>query len=157
MEEYRFLKRTGKLIKGLFGSVIGCLFGVYFFSGLAFLCGIHVYYENSDSMEPVISKGSLVMVKEKEEYFPRDIVTFLTRYEGQPVCVTHRIVKRQGDWYITKGDGNQYPDGGQISHEEITGKVIGTVPYLGSACWVIHNSPWMWAAFFAGVVFFWLL
>lgn len=151
MEEYRFLKWTERLTKGLAGAVIGFLFGVYFFSGIAFLCGIHVYYENSDSMEPVISKGSLVMVKEKKEYFQGDIVTFLTRYEGQPVCVTHRIVGKQDGSYQTKGDGNRYLDGGQISGEEITGKVVGTVPGLGSVCWLIHSAPWALAVLFLGI------
>ena len=62
----QFYEICHKMVKIFTGLLWGILFGVFFVSGLAFLAGRQIYYETSDSMSPVIEKGSLLFVKEKD-------------------------------------------------------------------------------------------
>lgn len=119
----------------------GFLFGIFFLSGLAFLAGRQIYYETSDSMSPVIEKGSLLFVKEKEEYDTGDIVAFYVPYGGQVICVTHRIVdKVQSEAYITKGDANAREDQLIIREKQICGVVTEYIPYFGYICFFIQKN-----------------
>lgn len=121
--------------------VWGACFGVFFLSGLAFLSGKQIYYETSDSMEPVIEKGSLLLVKEKSCYKKGDIVAYYTAFGGQPICVTHRIVdKLPGEYYIMKGDANLWKDERKISRAQILGQVTGHIPFLGYICSFIQQN-----------------
>ena len=111
------------------GMLWGLLFGTFFLSGLAFLSGRQIYYEISDSMRPVIEQGSLLFVKEKEEYETGDIVAFYILHRGQALCVTHRIVDQDGeDTYVTKGDANAREDRMVIRKGQIAGIVTGYIP-----------------------------
>ncbi|ALS01205.1 hypothetical protein ATZ33_07435 [Enterococcus silesiacus] len=87
----------------------------------------------SDSMSPKIPKNSLIFIKEtNEEVAVGDVVTFETAGEN----VTHRVVdiaeNGQDAVYKTKGDTNEFPDQGQRRKEAIVGKVVFSIPYLGS-------------------------
>ena len=64
----RFYVICRGIVKIFTGVIWGLLFGTFFLSGVAFLAGRQIYYETSDSMSPVIEKGSLLFVKEEEEY-----------------------------------------------------------------------------------------
>lgn len=131
----------GRILRVLTGAFCGFLFGVCFLSGLAFLTGYQVYYETSDSMNPVIRKGSLLLVKKEKNYSPGDIIAFYAVCEGEKICVTHRIVRQiSEDTYITKGDANTEEDRGVVRKEEILGKVTGYIPYYGYVCfWMKEN------------------
>ena len=86
-----------------------------------------------DSMSPVIEKGSLLFVKEKDTYETGDIVAFYAPYGGQVLCVTHRIVdKAREGGYITKGDANDREDRLIVRGEQICGQVTG-----------VHSSVWV--------------
>ncbi|MDO5146657.1 MAG: signal peptidase I [Eubacteriales bacterium] len=139
----------------MFGIFWGFCFGIFFLSGTAFLSGRQIYYEISDSMQPVIEKGSLLFVKEKEEYEEGDIIAFYVMYHGQPMCVTHRIVgrtKQEGyERYVTKGDANEREDGCRIDRAQIVGQVTGHIPYFGYICLFIQkNSTFLlWVLLFS--------
>lgn len=130
------------IIHSIIGMIGGFFFGICFLSGLAFLTGSQVYYETTDSMRPVIEKGSLLIVKEKKEYNKGDIVAFYANYKGQTICVTHRIVNKLSDEsYVMKGDANLQADRGTITSDNILGKVTGYIPYYGYVCcWVKEHS-----------------
>ena len=68
------------------------------------LFGIRPYVVYSGSMEPEIPTGAVVFTKEGE-FFPKkgDIITF---HNGDTV-VTHRVVKKEKDIFITKGDASK--------------------------------------------------
>jgi signal peptidase len=87
----------------------------------------------SGSMEPAIQTGGLVVVKPTENYQEGDVVTFFG--EDSYETVTHRITSVQlveGEpRYVTKGDANENEDREKISREQIIGKVILDLPYLG--------------------------
>lgn len=137
----RIIALKGRILRVLTGAFCGFLFGVCFLSGLAFLTGYQVYYETSDSMNPVIRKGSLLLVKKEKNYSPGDIIAFYAVCEGEKICVTHRIVRKVSeDTYITKGDANTEEDRGVVRKETILGKVTGYIPYYGYVCfWMKEN------------------
>ena len=82
----------------------------------------------SGSMEPEIPTGAVVFTKEGE-FSPKkgDIITF---HNGDTV-VTHRVVKKEKDIFITKGDANKTEDPVPAEASQIIGRVVFHLPYLG--------------------------
>lgn len=80
----------------------------------------------SGSMEPNISKGDLIIVKEKEDFSINDIVVF----EDGSSLVVHRIIDIQDEKITTKGDANNAADE-PIDLNAIKGEVVGWIPYAG--------------------------
>ena len=99
-----------------------------------FLPSVDVKIVQSGSMEPAIPTGSLVLVKAEERYQTDDVITFTTRGVSD-VPTTHRVVRdalQAGDLvYYTKGDANNDIDPEPVRPENIIGKVVFSVPYLG--------------------------
>jgi len=91
----------------------------------------------SGSMEPAYPTGSLVYVKETDvnKLKPGDVITF--KYlENTPA--THRIVEVLHDkadpsalLFQTKGDANEAQDKEPVKAEDVIGKVVFMIPYLG--------------------------
>lgn len=81
---------------------------------------------------PEIPTGAVVFTKEGE-FSPKkgDIITF---HNGDTV-VTHRVVKKEKDIFITKGDANKTEDPVPAEASQIIGRVVFHLPYLG---YVIH-------------------
>lgn len=111
-----------------------------------------IFVVQSGSMEPAVKLGSVVIVKPQESYSANDIVTFRAggplsepvagpeafSPEGDSETVTHRIAMRRypegvtfQPTYITKGDANEEIDRGEVKNENVVGKVVLSVPYLG--------------------------
>ncbi len=88
----------------------------------------------SGSMEPTLKLGSVVVTSPVENYKVGDIITFRTGGEGTPPT-THRIEDvrvEEGEMiYITKGDANPTEDMTETREENIMGKALFSVPYLG--------------------------
>ena len=93
----------------------------------------------SASMEPAVSKGSLVLTLPFGKYEVGDIVAFEHIRES---VVTHRIIAAknlaQGYLYSTKGDANSYEDAVPVSNKKVIGKVIASLPFAGN----ILSNPW---------------
>lgn len=74
------------------------------------------------------------MVKPSSTYKVNDVITFGKDTRTQ-IPTTHRIVKIEGEGplrtFTTKGDANDSEDSQVTRLDEINGKVILTVPYLG--------------------------
>ena len=99
---------------------------------------IQIKIVQSGSMEPSIKTGSLVLIKPASSYKIGDAVTFsgnLKDSRGNRMTITHCIVDMAvnagAPLYITKGDANEEQDSGQLSQNEIIGKVLLDVPYVG--------------------------
>lgn len=88
----------------------------------------------SGSMEPTIKTGAVVVVKPRAEYKVGDIVTFESEGSSKKT-VTHRIVEEKNKngtiAFVTKGDANNGNDQREIAKEEIIGKMLFDVPYVG--------------------------
>lgn len=103
-----------------------------------FTSGYFKYYAlavASGSMEPVIMKGDIVIVKKLEGNYEDlekgQVLVF--QYNG--VVVVHRIikiVKEGGEYYFyTKGDNNGAPDNYAVTEDMIIGTTNFTIPYAG--------------------------
>lgn len=104
------------------------------------LVGMQPFIVLSGSMEPVIHTGAMVYVRETDpaELTEGDIITF--RLNGG-VPATHRIVEVTAEGFITKGDANEYADNNPVQPENIVGKYIFDVPYLGFAVSFVQQPP----------------
>lgn len=81
----------------------------------------------SGSMEPEMSKGDLILVAEKESYVTDDVVVF----QQGSTLVVHRIIEKNGDSLVTKGDANPSADE-PIAVSDVKGRVIACIPYVGT-------------------------
>lgn len=101
--------------------------------------GYKSYIIKTNSMEPTISINDVVIAKkvEKEKIKTGDVITFLQ--DGE--VITHRITKidENGD-YTTKGDNNNIEDTFKITFDNIEGKHILTIPYLGKIVQALDNQ-----------------
>jgi signal peptidase len=92
------------------------------------------YYEPvyTGSMEPTIPVGSIVVIKptDLETLNIGDIICFKIESESA-TTVTHRIFNITNEGFITKGDANEDPDQWIVKRENIVGKVIAIIPYIG--------------------------
>lgn len=90
---------------------------------------------NTDLMENDISKNSLVIVKKtkKSELKNNDIIA----YEVNGKIRINRLINKYNDEnsgqevYSTKSNLNYYPDIENISYEQIIGRKIISIPFLG--------------------------
>lgn len=87
----------------------------------------------SNSMNPQIKRGDMVIIKRKtdENIKINDII----EYKLDNIYVIHRIINiynsKEGNIYITKGDNNQTKDSKPVKIGQITGKVVMVVPSVG--------------------------
>ncbi len=94
------------------------------------------YIVYGGSMSPAIKAGSLAVVGPQDPGDLRvgDIITY-RQWEGSPWPTTHRIseITEEGDvrYFATKGDGNQVADQGRIREDDIEGRLIFFIPWLG--------------------------
>lgn len=92
---------------------------------------ISTYVISTGSMEPTISTGSVVFTTQQDTYEIGDIVAFESPTNSD-ITVIHRISDIQNNEYITKGDNNDSADNWSISKENIKGKMIWEIPFLGN-------------------------
>ena len=108
------------------------------------LFGYRAYIITSDSMEPSINNGDVIIIKQydESEIHVSDVITF----EQNQEIITHRIQKIEEDQttkekiYITKGDNNNIEDSENIKYSAIIGKCVLTIPYLGKIILVLENK-----------------
>ena len=72
-------------------------------------------------MNPIFNKGDIVIVKKQESYEIGDIITY---YLDENCLITHRIVEKYENGFITKGDDNNVNDKEIVKLDQIIGKVI---------------------------------
>ena len=129
----------GKIFKIIFDTIVIfliILLAVYF---LLRLFGIaNIYKVKTGSMEDGIHTGDYILIVKKKTYKVGDIVTFK---KGE-YFVTHRIVKKNGNIIVTKGDANNIED------EEINiNSIIGEVVYAGGIINYLINYKFFIAGF----------
>ena len=82
----------------------------------------------SGSMEPELSVGDLLIVRESAYYEVGDVIVF----QDGKTAVTHRIVSIFDDEVITRGDANNTDDS-PITYSQIKGEVVFAIPLVGYA------------------------
>lgn len=78
------------------------------------------------SMANTIEIGDVVIVKLTKEVNENDIIV----YKDEDNFVTHRLILKDGEKLIAKGDANNSEDK-PIKQEQILGQVIYTIPKIG--------------------------
>ena len=100
--------------------------------------GYHVFRVQTDSMEPTLNVGDVIIVKSTpaEEIEVGDIITYKVvsgNLAGQ--TITHRVVQEpeQRDdmyYFTTKGDKTGAVEDEEVPYDRVEGKYIRTVPML---------------------------
>ena len=108
-------------------AVIGVAYIFYFSIGIALGTSTPMFSVVSESMEPTLHVGDLVIVKSEATYKERDIVVYMRG--SMPII--HRIIDVRSDGFIIKGDNNPVPDPGIVTKSQIVGKSIAAFPVLG--------------------------
>lgn len=102
------------------------------FSALKIPGGLKMLVVQSGSMEPVIKTGSVILIKKQDTYNVGDIISFM---EAGSDSTTHRVTKttvvKGKEIFNTKGDANQGEDREAVGVDNILGKTVFSMPYLG--------------------------
>lgn len=148
MEENKYIKRKKniKLIIKILNIVFITLISIFLICMLFYVISGKIaekkgknslygfYTIISSSMEPTINVYDVVLVKKTSvgKLKNGDIITFYSNnsYFGD-TPITHRIVKKDSDNFVVKGDNNQNVDNDKVSPDNIIGKVILIIPSLG--------------------------
>lgn len=101
----------------------------------------------SGSMEPTLSTGDLIIVKEAEEYAIDDVIV----YQDETGLVVHRIIARNGETIVTQGDANNAADA-PINIASVKGMMIGAIPHVGSVANML-KTPWGTVAIIALAIY----
>ena len=122
-----------KIIKLILSIIISIVIAIFIYNGLDIKENINKIYGysalivSSGSMSPELMINDIIIIKECQNYNVNDIVTFTN---NEKCLVTHRIIKKEGNNYITKGDNNNSIDQEKINIEKIEGKVISNSKIL---------------------------
>ena len=91
--------------------------------------GYTVFQVVTGSMDPVIKIDDIVIVKLTNDVKEDDIIT----YKSDDNFITHRIIKKNDDEIITKGDANNTEDS-PILQDDVVGKVVYIISNV--AIWI---------------------
>jgi len=125
-----------KIIYYIFLAFIGAIAILLIVSVFPITGNYKLMIVQSGSMEPAIKLGSVVIVKPANDYKIGDVISFgaVTKTKAP---TTHRIsdikVENGKISYITKGDANDNPDQREVLKNEVMGKVLFDVPFIGYA------------------------
>lgn len=129
-------------LSGLFAAALG-----WFFLAPQQVGGDVAYTViTGNSMEPVLHADDLAVVRAADTYAVGDAVAYRSHSLGR--IVLHRIVEREGDRYVFKGDNNDFLDSDKPRKEDLLGKLWVSVPRAGVALEQLQQ-PIGWA--FLGV------
>ena len=129
------LKKSHKIIDIIinvliFIIILIILFCLYSFFSLKILQNKYVnffgysYFQvATGSMRDYINEGDVVIVKINSDYNEGDVITYISGND----FVTHRVVEKNDDYIITKGDNNNTNDN-PIDKSLVLGKVTKIIP-----------------------------
>lgn len=102
---------------------------------ILYILGFRLVMPLTDSMEPVIPKGSLVLVAPAWLVKPKigDVILYRIKITNE-YLVLHRVVGTTQKGYLTKGDNRAFRDPWTARAEDVAGVVVLAVPILG---WVL--------------------
>lgn len=102
------------------------------------ISGIQSFVVLTGSMQPAIPQGSVTFTKHQISYKKGNVISF----KLGNIIVTHRIVNVNKDnSFVTKGDANNASDSGPVLKNNILGKEIVFIPYLGLFLLFLKTIP----------------
>jgi len=109
---------------------------------------VSIYTIVSPSMTPVINVYDVVVnvrVDNPEDIEIGDIITYVsTSSTSEGMTITHRVVEistlPDGTYeYMTQGDNNSEPDSSYVLYDQVVGKKVLIIPYLGRLQLLVAN------------------
>ena len=121
-----------KIFNIIYNIVAITIILVFLFTVGVAVSGTKIFAVATPSMETEIPEGSVVFVREAEEYCEGDVITAKLLGDNDNTF-THRIISvdSENGFVYTKGDSNMSPDRLPTAVSDIIGKVVFSVPYLG--------------------------
>lgn len=114
--------------------------GIFFLLAIAallFYLRFDLFYIKTGSMEPALPIGTIVVVDPTGE--PE--IGYIFAYRTGTMVVIHRMIARDGDNYIFKGDANASPDISPVAGEQILGKVAIKLTFpVRIVRWFLRNG-----------------
>jgi len=105
------------------------------------LGGIQSFVILTGSMAPALPVGTVVMTKQMPTYSKNDVIAF----KKDDKNVTHRIVEVENKnnvfSYKTRGDANNVADIDLVRKDNVLGKMIFSIPYLGTFILFLKTVP----------------
>lgn len=153
----RTLKLVWRIVSGIIAVVLALLLAcsLYFIAARAItgnpqptLMGYSGAVVVSGSMSGSIEIDDMVICRRQESYAPGDVIVFKS---GGSV-VTHRIVGRTEEGFITKGDANNAADSERVPEENIVGRVVRVVPGIGRLISFLRTPLGMTALVLIGIL-----
>ena len=95
---------------------------------------VEIYRVKTGSMEEKIHVGDYIMIYRKDNYNVGEIVTYISN-DG---FITHRIIRKEGDRVITKGDANNTED-----REILASTIIGEAILVGGVLNIVINYKYV--------------
>lgn len=128
--------------------------------GMLFLCvalvlpalfHLRPYVVLSASMEPKLLTGSLAYIdKSQTDIQTGDIITYRLQDDS---TVTHRVLEVTAkDTFVTKGDANESIDIQTVTKDNVIGKYVFSIPYLGFMYHIIFTYKWYFLGYLAGIL-----
>lgn len=103
--------------------------------------GLQSFVVLTGSMDPALPVGSIVLTQKSTAYHLNEIVAF----KKTDKTVTHRIVEVENKnnvlYYKTKGDANNVADTDLVRKDNVLGKMIFSIPYLGLLVLFLKTIP----------------
>jgi signal peptidase len=116
------MKLAGRIVFGILAVALAGLGFIFFAPGYS------LYLVRSESMEPTINMGDLIISAPVGEKIDEgDVVTFKLGDE----LVTHRIYTMSETSIQTKGDAVEDVDPWTITSADVQGKYLFKIPYVG--------------------------
>jgi len=125
-----------KLIEWLGWAILGIVLSAFSFVMVASQYGWEFDAVLSGSMEPELGVGGLVVIKpvDAQDVGTGDVISFKLPGIDTPIC--HRVIDRQETesdlLFQTKGDANEGPDMYQVRAQDVNGKAVFYLPYVGN-------------------------
>lgn len=139
----KIIKNNYKKILEYFVYLIVIIFALLALSSKFSIGGIKLLVVKSGSMEPSIKTGSIIIVKNLKNYNISDIITF--KNTSSNATNTHRIINikciETNCKFKTKGDANIKADSDLVRQENIIGKSLIAIPYLGYLSQFVKTLP----------------
>lgn len=136
MKDIRKRKALASLLRSAGTLILMAVFVLAVSPLILRLAGYEMYHIVSNSMEPAIPTGSLVVARkftdtqtEIGELAGGDIIVY---HIGERV-ICHRIVSVEGLSVVTKGDASEENDPGEVYYTQIEGKLVRILPGMGKA------------------------
>jgi signal peptidase I len=91
-------------------------------------------------LEPTVPKGSLCLIKKTDFDGVKsgDVILF----KNGDTIVLHRLIEKDADYGITKGDANNAADGISVtrSQNNVMGKLVFAIPLVGAFFYSIYGK-----------------